>query len=658
MKKNVFIPCLGLLAAFALAFIFTACDDGTTPTIDPALTGTVDVQIDGTTVEQVKVGETVTAKVTGSNASAGALRYQWQKKADGENTFSNITGAILATYFVAVEVETSIRVVVSAIGYTGNKASNAVVVKPVLAIDLTGSVAIVKEPAEDTPIRIGDTVKANVTGSNAATAALRYQWKKSNSENGTFTDIESATTQTYTINASDVAANDYIKVVVNAIGFSGIKESTAVQVIRKAPVVTSIVITADTMSVGDIWVAKDDGVQLLAAVSGTDLLNEDKGVTWSVKGYVASGTAPVLKEETEIDENGYLSVAGDEGNAILLVTATSETNTSIKGEVYIHIKFTVTLDSDGGTIGEDATLDISVEAGNLSLKFVEGGWIYSATKVGSVFIGWYVSTDTNEAVIETVNVSGDITLKAKWETGWTVTFHLDGGTYADKEDTFVITVAKESTLTLDPSYTPFKRGFAFEGWYADEDFTDDAVTEFEVTEDTDLYAKWEALGDIEDYLGVWKDADGNVYILTEWSFHYLSVDFSDYATAWSWTTSSINDKDVAFDDGTLIIDGVDFSKVTETMLPQGSERFNGTAWKKGDLTLDLDEGGGMDGSAYISTEDWSFAFGPAYLDDGTKLYLLLTVWDDNWEYDAGEVLFIIPIVDGALQGWTLVENDD
>jgi uncharacterized repeat protein (TIGR02543 family) len=328
----------------------------------------------------------------------------------------------------------------------------------------------------------------------------------------------------------------------------------------------------------------------------------------------------------------------------------------VTGTLEIHIAYSVTFDADGGKIWEEDTLVIPAKESSLALKFLEGGWTYSAEKTGYVFLGWYVSTDGTETVIEEITVTSNIILKAKWEAGWTVTFNLNGGTYGGYGP-YVITVAKGSTITPTDECTPFYPGFSFEGWYTDDELTEEADEEITVTEDIELYAKWESLGNTDDYVGVWKDADGNVYILEEsygsYSFVYLSADLSDYASDWSWSTSSINDKDASLDDGTLTIDGVEFTKVTEKKTPKGSDTLIGE-WQIGDLIFDLDE----DGGAFCYTEDWSFMKGFLYTDDGTDFYLLAHAgYDENWDYADGEVLLIIPIVDGAPQGWTLVEDD-
>ena len=74
------------------------------------------------------------------------------------------------------------------------------------------------------------------------------------------------------------------------------------------------------------------------------------------------------------------------------------------------------------------------------------------------------------------------TLYAKWEkNAYTVHFETDGGTAVGD---MIVSVIERSPSTE-------KKGYTFEGWYTDENFTEKVTFPYEVTKAQTLYAKWE-----------------------------------------------------------------------------------------------------------------------------------------------------------------------
>ena len=122
-----------------------------------------------------------------------------------------------------------------------------------------------------------------------------------------------------------------------------------------------------------------------------------------------------------------------------------------------------------------------------------------------VFKGWF----TNEELTESYRrhqLTGDITLYAKWVDGATITYDANGGT--SKKDSEVVGIG--DTLSL-PEVT--KSGFIFDGWYNGEVLFDD---ETEVTGDVKLVAKWvEAPYYINTYYGI--NVSGSTVGLKEYS---------------------------------------------------------------------------------------------------------------------------------------------
>ena len=114
------------------------------------------------------------------------------------------------------------------------------------------------------------------------------------------------------------------------------------------------------------------------------------------------------------------------------------------------------------------------------------------SKDGYTFDGWYDNEEFDgDAVTEIVKgTTGNIKLYAKWTAiEYTITYELDGGEYADGESNPEAYTVETETVTLAPL---IKDGYTFDGWYDNEEFDGDAVTEIVkgTTGNIALYAKW------------------------------------------------------------------------------------------------------------------------------------------------------------------------
>lgn len=98
--------------------------------------------------------------------------------------------------------------------------------------------------------------------------------------------------------------------------------------------------------------------------------------------------------------------------------------------------------------------------------------------------GWYTdSTLTNKVTSVTIENS-NITLYAKVEKGYWITFESNGGSY-------VAPAFYANSKTAAAPDKPTKSGYTFDDWYTDEGLTD--VANFaSITASTTLYAKWTA----------------------------------------------------------------------------------------------------------------------------------------------------------------------
>ena len=103
------------------------------------------------------------------------------------------------------------------------------------------------------------------------------------------------------------------------------------------------------------------------------------------------------------------------------------------------------------------------------------------TREGYTFEGWYADKNFTEKVTFPYDVTRAQTLYAKWEKNtYTVHFETDGGT----------AVGDMTVSVIERSPSTEKEGYTFEGWYADENFTEKVTFPYEVARAQTLYAKW------------------------------------------------------------------------------------------------------------------------------------------------------------------------
>ena len=114
----------------------------------------------------------------------------------------------------------------------------------------------------------------------------------------------------------------------------------------------------------------------------------------------------------------------------------------------------------------------------------------SASKEGYKFAGWYTNPEfTGEAITEIAKGSkGDISLWAKYTpTEYTITYHVNNGENS-AENPAIYTIDSDKTSLADAS----KEGYTFAGWYANNEFLGEAITEIAVGSkgEISLWAKY------------------------------------------------------------------------------------------------------------------------------------------------------------------------
>lgn len=145
------------------------------------------------------------------------------------------------------------------------------------------------------------------------------------------------------------------------------------------------------------------------------------------------------------------------------------------------VTYTINYELDGGTATGNPA-EYTIESSDISLK--------EPTKAGYTFTGWSgtgLTGEDNMTVTIPAGSTGNRTYEAYWNANqYTVTLNGNGGSGTDLDS---YTAGTGATL---PNWT--RTGYAFDGWYDNENCTGTAVTEISATDigDKEYWAKWTA----------------------------------------------------------------------------------------------------------------------------------------------------------------------
>lgn len=185
----------------------------------------------------------------------------------------------------------------------------------------------------------------------------------------------------------------------------------------------------------------------------------------------AEGAAPAWNVGTECE--GKIAVYTD------AISSGVVTRTYTLKDVY-----KVTLNPNGGTIADGKNVTSYTYGTSVTLPVAD-----DMTKTGYTFAGWYANSDFSDTAVTKIAAgsTSDKSYYAKWTANsYTVNLNTNGGT---------ITEGNVETYTYDTGATlptPTKTGYTFSGWYDNEQFSGDAVTEIpaDATGDKEYHAKW------------------------------------------------------------------------------------------------------------------------------------------------------------------------
>ncbi len=218
------------------------------------------------TIESAAVGPVTVATITGIGAiggttavgqtlTAGALTpvgataaYQWQRCDTADGTYTDIPGATANTYTLQNDdYDYYIKVMATGTGsYSGTVISH-----PTASRVGNSAIPITAIGAINGAAKVGHVLTAGAP--SPAGASVTYQWQRSDSADGAYTNIAGATSNTYTLTAADY--NKYIKVAATGSGiYSGTAASEYAGPVATAPL-TAISDVIGTTKIGQTLTA-------------------------------------------------------------------------------------------------------------------------------------------------------------------------------------------------------------------------------------------------------------------------------------------------------------------------------------------------------------------------------------------------------------------
>jgi hypothetical protein len=212
----------------------TTSDVSSTPTLNevrvyysgPITSGAIQVTDIGDTSGTAQVSQLLTAGALTPSGAAATANYQWQKSLNPDGPFNNIAGATSNTYsIIMADLNSYIRVMATGTGAYKGSVASAYIGSVDCLITAIGPITGTTEVAET--LTAGELTPS--------TADVSYQWKRCATVDGTYENIEGATSGTYIIASGDYAY--YIKVTATGIDpYTGEVTSTATEQIGKGQI--------------------------------------------------------------------------------------------------------------------------------------------------------------------------------------------------------------------------------------------------------------------------------------------------------------------------------------------------------------------------------------------------------------------------------------
>ena len=206
----------------------------------------------------------------------------------------------------------------------------------------------------------------------------------------------------------------------------------------------------------------------------TDEVQNLPAVNFEKAGYTFKGWATSADSEVEFSDKESYKMETESEYTLYAVWEANEN--------------TLHFDGNGATSGAMEDMTIATDA---SVNLPKNGF----ERKGYHFIGWSTSADGaieyKDGEQYPMGTDPEYILYAVWEVNvYTITYNTDGGTWGQSSNPSTFTI---EDLPVKLAFEPvIKNDHAFFGWYAEENFSGEVITEFTITDigDITFYAKF------------------------------------------------------------------------------------------------------------------------------------------------------------------------
>ena len=256
-----------------------------------------------------QVGQRLTASTGSWRSSPTSYTYQWKRASTANGNYASIGSETSNTYDITVDdVGQYIKVAVIATNDIGSSVASLSAARgPLIDIIATN----VSAPIASGILRNGEELSASTGQWNSSPSSYTYQWKRSSSATGSFTNISGATNATFALTDDDI--DQFIKVAVVAVnsgGSSSAELSATVGPVADLPTVpapTVSQLSIKSLSAGFTFQVSNYSstyTYALTASSGSAAMNDTGLVT--VKGLDAGSSASITVRSSR---TGYRSAS-------------------------------------------------------------------------------------------------------------------------------------------------------------------------------------------------------------------------------------------------------------------------------------------------------------------------------------------------------------
>jgi len=253
-----------------------------------------------------QTGQTLSVSNGSWNNRPISYRYQWKRSESSDGTYVNISGATSNSYEVLVDdIDWYIKAVVTGVntgGDAGAAAWSAATATVIDVLPVNTGIPVVTGTAQT-----AQTLSVSPGVWNNRPTSYRYQWTRSSTSDGAYSEIVGASNPTYVVDAGDVGY--FIKATVAAVNSGGttsyspsIASSRVIDVAPVfvgAPAITGIAKSGQTLSVSDgLWSNRP-----------TSFVYQWKRSTSSGSGFVDIVGASSATYEVLVGDAGYFITA-------------------------------------------------------------------------------------------------------------------------------------------------------------------------------------------------------------------------------------------------------------------------------------------------------------------------------------------------------------